>query len=161
MRRAPGPGAARPWRAPWNPGAANRWRSWPTSEQHQHITSKGDWIIPVKDKEARQRYHNKYRRERYAQDAAYRQKQKDCARERKQRLRAIVQQIKVESTCKECGENHVACLDFHHRSPKKKKYTIENMVAGKYALSRIMLEIQKCDVLCANCHRKKHWKSAK
>lgn len=55
--------------------------------------------------------------------------------------------------CIKCGENDWRCLDFHHRDPKTKKFTISGQNHSKQAL---MEEIAKCDVLCANCHRKEH-----
>lgn len=59
--------------------------------------------------------------------------------------------------CIECGETNPVVLEFHHRHRKDK--AISEMVAGGYPTSTIQTEINKCDVLCANCHRKKkQWK---
>lgn len=58
--------------------------------------------------------------------------------------------------CQQCGENHPACLEFHHRYPKEKDFRVGSSV-GIYSIERIMNEIAKCDVLCANCHRKLHY----
>ena len=58
--------------------------------------------------------------------------------------------------CIKCGEKHPSCLDFHHRGGKKDK--LGNISeTRKFAVKRILEEIAKCDVLCANCHRKHHW----
>ena len=58
--------------------------------------------------------------------------------------------------CIRCGETHPACLDFHHRDGKTTK---EGNIAEirRFSYARIYAEIAKCDVLCANCHRKHHW----
>lgn len=62
--------------------------------------------------------------------------------------------IKRQSGCLLCPEDDPRCLDFHHRDPKSKKFSIANNVrAGKKA---IISEMAKCDVLCSNCHRKQH-----
>ena len=55
--------------------------------------------------------------------------------------------------CVECGENDPVVLEFHHRHGKDK--AVSEMVTGGYPTSTIQGEIDKCDVLCANCHRKK------
>ena len=57
--------------------------------------------------------------------------------------------------CIRCGESDVACLDFHHRNGKVDKLGHIGVIR-KFAPERIKAEIAKCDVLCANCHRKYH-----
>lgn len=48
-----------------------------------------------------------------------------------------------------------ACVfDFHHRNPEEKEYNIRLNVQG---LKRIREELEKCDLLCANCHRMEHY----
>lgn len=39
--------------------------------------------------------------------------------------------------------------------------TIANMVGFAYSKERILREIEKCVVICSNCHRKLHWKQRK
>lgn len=58
--------------------------------------------------------------------------------------------------CCKCGFNHPAALDFHHRDPKDKLYEVCNMPRKSIGKERILCEIEKCDVLCANCHRILH-----
>ncbi len=58
--------------------------------------------------------------------------------------------------CKECGENHIACLEFHHRNPAEKAFGIGHSFVGK-SMEQLRKEIAKCDVLCANCHKKLHY----
>lgn len=57
--------------------------------------------------------------------------------------------------CIRCGEKDVACLDFHHRNGKEDKLGHIGVIR-KFGRDRILAEIAKCDVLCANCHRKHH-----
>lgn len=59
-------------------------------------------------------------------------------------------------TCKKCGENRSYLLDFHHKDPNKKDFTISDKIT-KMSLSEMKKEIDKCDVLCANCHREWHY----
>lgn len=56
--------------------------------------------------------------------------------------------------CIRCGEKHPACLDFHHRDPSIKEGHIGEF--RRFGKQRLLTEIAKCDVLCANCHRKHH-----
>lgn len=58
--------------------------------------------------------------------------------------------------CKICGEDHPACLDFHHRNPNEKEFVISSSV-NALKREKFLEEIAKCDVLCANCHRKLHY----
>ena len=61
-------------------------------------------------------------------------------------------------SCETCGENHPACLDFHHIDPSLKEDSI-NRIKQRYSLEYLKKEIEKCKVLCSNCHRKLHWKN--
>ena len=47
-------------------------------------------------------------------------------------------------------------LDFHHRDPSEKVNKIANMIWSNDWENKIFPEIQKCDVVCANCHRDEH-----
>jgi len=58
--------------------------------------------------------------------------------------------------CLRCLETHISCLEFHHREPGQKDFLLSTAVSH-CSLKRIQAEVAKCDVLCANCHRKLHW----
>lgn len=55
--------------------------------------------------------------------------------------------------CKECGEDNPRVLDFHHIKPEDKYRAISVMQAGRWGVEAIQKEIDKCVVLCSNCHR--------
>jgi hypothetical protein len=55
--------------------------------------------------------------------------------------------------CSACGESDPAVLDFHHLGGKDKEISV--LISGGYSLAKIQEEIDKCAVLCANCHRRK------
>ncbi|MEL0011655.1 MAG: HNH endonuclease, partial [Bacteroidota bacterium] len=59
--------------------------------------------------------------------------------------------------CEMCGESHPAALDFHHRDPSEKDTNLASVVGMGWSRDRIIREINKCDVICSNCHRKLHW----
>src|SRR5579859_3699158 len=64
---------------------------------------------------------------------------------------------KMEKGCKVCGfrESPVA-LDFDHKDPNKKSFLISRKL-GNLTLEKIKVEVEKCDVLCANHHRMRHF----
>ena len=57
--------------------------------------------------------------------------------------------------CKFCPEDRSPCLDFHHRDSGEKLGTIGQ--SRYWSRAKLLEEIQKCDVVCANCHRWLHW----
>ena len=64
-------------------------------------------------------------------------------------------EYKASRSCKKCGENRFYLLDFHHINPDEKDYGIARRAHTN--LSTLMPEINKCVVLCANCHREFHY----
>ena len=72
--------------------------------------------------------------------------------DRAKAARALIQQIKLDRGCADCGYNaHVAALDFDHLPEFVKKYQVGTMAGFNKAV--IEAEIAKCEVVCANCHR--------
>ncbi len=60
--------------------------------------------------------------------------------------------------CSICGYNQCnSALDFHHRNPQDKTYAISNLANRKFD-DDLKKELDKCDLLCANCHRELHSK---
>lgn len=72
---------------------------------------------------------------------------------------SFIKSFKLKSKCAKCGETHPACLSFHHTGQDKKVNISEIMWKG-WSLDRVMSEINKCEILCENCHRKLHWKDS-
>lgn len=66
--------------------------------------------------------------------------------------------VEYKSTlfCIICGENFPNCLDFHHIDEDTKEHDIALLVSQKHSVNKIKREIEKCVVLCSNCHRKVH-----
>lgn len=72
---------------------------------------------------------------------------------RKLNIRKYILSKKIE--CVKCGESHAACLDFHHK--ENKTINISEIFLWMWSVKRIDSELAKCEILCANCHRKLHW----
>jgi len=76
-----------------------------------------------------------------------------------QQNKDIVGAMKAEKGCAKCGDKRAYVLDFHHKNPETKINTIARMTSNHYnAINKELLEeIEKCIVLCANCHREWHY----
>lgn len=59
------------------------------------------------------------------------------------------------NSCVQCGESDPVVLEFDHIDPSTKSYTVSQMVWSNCAMKKLKHEIAKCQVLCANCHRRK------
>lgn len=77
--------------------------------------------------------------------------------DRKNQIRDWMEELKSTLSCNRCPESHPACLDFHHRDESQKEFEVSNAVLMGRSIKRIKEEIAKCEVLCANCHRKHHY----
>lgn len=61
-----------------------------------------------------------------------------------------------EHPCRDCGETDPVVLDFDHLPGQEKRFEIARAVnASTRAWSTIRVEIAKCEVVCANCHRRR------
>jgi hypothetical protein len=78
-------------------------------------------------------------------------------RRRKTEIRRWWDELKATKHCERCGEDAPECLHFHHRDPAEKDLELSNAVAWGWSKARILNEVSKCRVLCANCHLKHHW----
>jgi hypothetical protein len=77
---------------------------------------------------------------------------------RVQARREWFNQMKQSLECIKCGENHISCLDFHHIDPTKKGFGIANSINDvSFSKEQILEEIEKCAILCSNCHKKFHY----
>jgi hypothetical protein len=77
-------------------------------------------------------------------------------RNRINELKQFVTKLKSEKGCQRCDEEFPPCLHYHHTRPEEKEYGIAEMVKGGFSKTRILEEMEKCLLLCANCHIKEH-----
>lgn len=77
-----------------------------------------------------------------------------AVQQRKKNVREKFREYKTSLKCIKCGEGESACLDFHHLDAKLKDFAVSQMYDQSWSM--IKAEIDKCVVLCANCHRKVH-----
>jgi intein-encoded DNA endonuclease-like protein len=79
-----------------------------------------------------------------------------CNTERhKERACAYLGEVLRSSACVDCGEDDPLVLEFDHIEDKDT--TISEMRRTGYSVSRIKKELEKCQIRCANCHRRGHF----
>ena len=72
-------------------------------------------------------------------------------------LRDYVILYKMTSVCADCGNGDWRVLEFDHRNPLDKSFTIAHGIShGGVGMPKLVEEIEKCDVVCANCHKIRH-----
>ena len=67
----------------------------------------------------------------------------------------MIYEFKLGNPCATCGEHDPRVLEFDHVDPSTKSHNISEMVKSGHSVKSILGEISKCEVLCANCHRRK------
>lgn len=76
---------------------------------------------------------------------------------RKKRMREAYYELKKSYKCGECGNPDFRVLDFDHLDRKTKSFDLGMAIGRGYSLEKIKAEMDKCQVLCSNCHRIKTW----
>lgn len=83
-----------------------------------------------------------------------------CRVEGTQRRRNKLKLMALEykgGKCQKCGYDKCpAALDFHHRDESEKSFGISKG-GNTHGWDKLKVELDKCDILCANCHREQHY----
>ena len=98
--------------------------------------------------------HNAYNKEHYKKN-----KDKYLAKARKNEKKRIklVQDLKTKTPCADCKRNYHYCqMDFDHIDGEK-EFNISTTYKD-VSLTKLMNEINKCELVCANCHRLRTFK---
>ena len=74
--------------------------------------------------------------------------------ERIEKIRVLLWDYLCNSSCPDCGETDPEVLEFDHLDPSKKEANVSDMLRSR-SWESILGEIKKCEVVCANCHRKR------
>ena|SRR3989338_1185397 len=79
------------------------------------------------------------------------------AAQKRHRVRVREAMLEYLSTkkCLDCNETDPIVMEFDHIDPKKKFRGIGTMLSGHWSWKSVLLEIEKCEIRCANCHRRK------
>ena len=96
---------------------------------------------------------------------------KDKRRNRCDTCNTAIRRLRIKQKCVEykggrcsnCGlvSENVAVYDFHHLDPTQKDFEIQSATIAGLSWENIVVELNKCKLLCSNCHRLEHSKYEK
>jgi hypothetical protein len=92
-----------------------------------------------------------YERERYQNGD--RKRKEDNRQKIVEKARDYIWSVLESSACVDCSNSDPLVLEFDHRDNSGKLYNIAEM--HRLSVSKIKEEIAKCEVRCANCHKKR------
>ena len=109
--------------------------------------------MTLEDKKRKRVHHARYMREIWypKNRKIHIQRVKDL----KIRLLKKIEEYKRRAICMDCGysgKRHPYTLDFDHNG-RHKKFDIGNCLVHVLSWEKVLQEIKKCDIVCANCHR--------
>jgi len=107
--------------------------------------------MPFKDPQKRREMQRVYSKRCFDKNPKAHRK---LVKDRKQKIKHWYFEYKKTLKCSRCPEFDFRCLDFNHLG--KKKNNISEMVNQGHSVEAILKEINKCIVMCSNCHRKFH-----
>lgn len=85
--------------------------------------------------------------------AKHREGENRRSRQRAQRRRELLNKLKARP-CMDCGGVFPpCCMDFDHRDRSTKIDIVSKVVSFPGGFDALLAEIDKCDLVCANCHR--------
>lgn len=115
--------------------------------------------MPFKDADRRREYARNYYHRVERTDPDKMTKRMRANTDTHARLLAWYREVKAGLECERCGCDDPVVLEFHHRDDVVKVAEVATLVQRGASRARILAEIAKCIVLCANCHRREHFGS--
>lgn len=111
--------------------------------------------MPLKDPEKRRAYHAKYMKEVWY--PKNKRKHLGYVKRNKNQVAEFIISYKQNQSCMDCGfsgKEFPQVLDFDHLPGKSaKKFTVGSWSRSVLSIETIQREIDKCEIVCANCHR--------
>jgi hypothetical protein len=77
--------------------------------------------------------------------------------EQKRKIYKWVDNHKSSTGCDHCGVKDKRCLQLHHKDSSTKKHSVATLIGKGYIFKTVKIEVEKCEVLCANCHSIHHY----
>jgi hypothetical protein len=100
-------------------------------------------------------FSNSYKKRYYNSHSHYLEKHKESRnRLRDEKARLVYDYLRTHP-CIDCGESDPVVLEFDHKAGEVKVESVCILVAHNFSWNKIETEIKKCEVRCANCHRRK------
>lgn len=83
---------------------------------------------------------------------SHREEFKQNTKRTRKKARDFINNLLKENHCKDCGIKDIRVLEFDHVRGVKSQ-NISRMINGGNCVNNLKAEIEKCDIVCANCHR--------
>lgn len=113
-----------------------------------HVLKKGESKLRASCKKCNgkrcQDWHNKNKEQVNVRSKKNREARNELARA------FIINHFK-QNPCAECGDKNLMVLEFDHLGDKE--FTIAKLLQSSALVSTIKKEVEKCEVVCASCHR--------
>lgn len=104
------------------------------------------------NREEKRKYDREYHAKRSPEKKLHKQKMQD---ERAHRNLLTIREYKAVRGCADCGEKDPIVLDFDHSDRALKSFNMGECTRRGFSLNTLLKEAEKCEVVCANCHRKR------
>ena len=94
----------------------------------------------------------------YSKERYQRTRERDLARKKRVRDERLTDLYEMnDNKCGDCGtySDTLGFFDFHHTDPTAKEGSISAMLSSA-SMERVLKEVEKCVMLCPNCHRMRH-----
>lgn len=96
-----------------------------------------------------------YEREKWKTSPERRESNKSANKKRKTRNSQFVWDFLKTKACMDCSEPETILLEFDHRDRSTKKFCISEAVRSSVSIETLKKEMNKCDVVCGNCHKRR------
>ena len=73
----------------------------------------------------------------------------------RQRIQEYLGAFLKKHPCVDCGEKDILVLEFDHKDRSIKDDSVSRIIKRKLSFNTLVKEIAKCEIRCANCHRRK------
>jgi hypothetical protein len=76
-------------------------------------------------------------------------------RKYREEINRYIRKYKETHPCVDCGETAIELLEFDHIDPSTKKFSVSNYRHNTTKFDNVVAEIDKCEMRCVRCHRKR------
>lgn len=123
----------------------------PTKRYRYDIEQRRVWNKKYNESKKGQERNNRYKKE-YNARPGVKERQVEDRNARISQNKKWIDSIKLERGCKDCGyKRHPHALDFDHMPGFEKSFEVSQSVGR--SKENLLKEIEKCELVCANCHR--------
>jgi len=104
--------------------------------------------MPYKDRNKQKEYQQKH----HQRTKKKKRKQQNQLKDKRQHF-VLEEMQRRGGKCAKCGFSDIRALDWHHLDPNEKVNSISEMIRDRVSMDKLQAELDKCELICANCHR--------